>query len=137
MKFAEVPVNCAHKKSPVYAFVGFVGQTTGPFLPKKLFVFATRGERIFMVSSTVQSQIDQIPECKDVWEQFEKKASEAFDTYSASQLEDKDALNDSYRYQKEGFKAYRDCFSRKAKLKPFFASLMRQAQSMADRIQRD
>lgn len=43
----------------------------GPFLPKNLFVFATRGKRIFTVFSPVQSEINQIPECMDVWKQFE------------------------------------------------------------------
>ncbi len=137
MNFAEVPIKYDDKESVVNAFLGFVGQTTGHFLPKNLFVFVTKGNRIFMVSSPVQEEINEIAECNDVWGQFEKKASDAFDAYSASQLEDKKALNDFFRYEEEGFEAYKNCFSRKAKNEQFFAPLTGQAQSIVDRILKD
>src|SRR5438094_7091071 len=47
--FAEIPVKSANGKSYVRAFLGLTAQDIGPFIPKEIFVFVTKGNRILAV----------------------------------------------------------------------------------------
>jgi len=134
--FAEVPVRTTNDKSFAYAFLGLWAQDIGPFPPKTLFVFFANGDRVFVVSSEVQSNIDQIAECKDVWDGFKKKSDAASAAYQASELKDQKATDDMRRYEDEGFKAYCRCFEQRAKMEPFFEPLTKQAQTLVDNLQK-
>jgi len=134
--FAEVPVRTTNDKSFAYAFLGLWAQDIGPFPPKDLFVFFANGDRVFVVSTKVQSNIDQIAECKDVWDKFKKKSDAASATYRASEDKDQKASDDSVRYEEEGFRAYCRCFEERAKMEPFFKQLTKQAQTLVDSLQK-
>src|SRR5437773_5612067 len=134
--FAEVPVRTTNDKSFAYAFLGLWAQDIGPFPPKNLFVFFANGDRVFVVSTEVQSSIDQIAECKDVWDGFKKKSDAASAAYQASELKDQKATDDSLRYEEEGFRAYCRCFEQRAKMEPFFKQLRKQAQNLVDSLQK-
>src|SRR5437867_1850481 len=134
--FAEVPVRTTNDKSFAYAFLGLWAQDIGPFPPKNLFVFFANGDRVFVVSTEVQSNIDQIAECKDVWDGFKKKSDAASAAYQASELKDQKATDDSLRYEEEGFRAYCRCFEQRAKMEPFFKQLTKQAQNLVDSLQK-
>ena len=134
--FAEVPVRTANDKSFAYAFLGLWAQDIGPFPPKNLFVFFANGDRVFVVSTEVQSNIDQIAECKDVWDGFKKKSDAASAAYQASELKDQKATDDSLRYEEEGFRAYCRCFEQRAKMEPFVKQLTKQAQNLVDSLQK-
>src|SRR5437773_12316587 len=103
---------------------------------KNLFVFFANGDRVFVVSTEVQSNIDQIAECKDVWDGFKKKSDAASAAYQASELKDQKATDDSLRYEEEGFRAYCRCFEQRAKMEPFFKQLRKQAQNLVDSLQK-
>lgn len=133
--FVEVPINSSNNKSSAYAFLGLWAQDIGLFLPKTVFVFVSNESRVFIVSVPAQTPIYQIPECQSEWEDFEKKASAALDVFRASAFKDQKAIDDKFRYEQEGFDAYRSCFERKARTEPFFERLTRQAQSIVDQIQ--
>ena len=134
--FAEVPVRTTNDKSFAYAFLGLWAQDIGPFPPKNLFVFFANGDRVFVVSTEVQSNIDQIAECKDVWNGFKKKSDAASAAYQASELKDQKATDDTVRYEEEGFRAYCQCFEQRAKMEPFFKQLTKQAQTLVDNLQK-
>jgi len=134
--FAEVPVRTTNDKSFAYAFLGLWAQDIGPFPPKTLFVFFANGDRVFVVSTEVQSNIDQIAECKDVWDGFKKKSDAASAAYQASELKDQKATDDTVRYEEEGFRAYCQCFEQRAKTEPFFKQLTKQAQTLVDSLQK-
>jgi hypothetical protein len=134
--FAEVPVRTTNDKSFAYAFLGLWAQDIGPRPPKDLFVFFANGDRVFVVSTEVQSNIDQIAECKDVWDGFKKKSDAASAAYQASELKDQKATDDMRRYEDEGFKAYCRCFEQRAKMEPFFKQLTKQAQTLVDDLQK-
>ena len=135
--FAELPVTTTNDKSFAYAFLGLWAQEIGPFPPKHLFVFFANGDRVFAVSSEVQSNIDQIAECKDVWDGFKKKSDAAFAAYQGSELKDEKATDDDMRrYEDEGFRAYCRCFEQRAKMDPFFKQLTKQAQTLVDTLQK-
>jgi hypothetical protein len=131
--FAEVPVRTTNDKSFVYALLGLWSQDIGPFPPENLFVFFVNGDRVFVVSSEVQSNIDQIAECKDVWDKFKKKSDAAF---ASSELNKQKASDDMVRYEDEGFSAYCTCFGQRAKTEPFFKQLTKQAQTVVDSLQK-
>jgi hypothetical protein len=84
----------------------------------------------------VQGNIDQIAECKDVWDGFKKKSDAAFASYQASELKDQKATDDMQRYEEEGFRAYCRCFEQRAKIEPFFNQLTKQAQTLVDNLQK-
>src|SRR6266581_4170649 len=111
-------------------------QDIGPFPPKDLFVFFANGDRVFVVSTEAQSNIDQIAECKDVWDGFKKKSDAAFAAYQASELKEQKASDDMVRYEEEGFRAYCRCFEQRAKMEPFFKQLTEQAQTLVDNLQK-
>jgi len=135
--FAEVPVRTTNDKSLAYAFLGLWAQEIGPFPPKNLFVFFANGDRVFVVSTEVQSNIDQIAECKDVWDGFKKKSDAASAAYQASELKDQKATDDDMQKNEEdGFRAYCRCFEQRAKMEPFFKQLTKQAQTLVDNLQK-
>ena len=134
--FVEVPVRTTNDKSFAYAFLGLWAQDIGPRPPKNLFVFFANGDRVFVVSTEVQSNVDQIAECKDVWDGFKKKSDAASAAYQASELTDQKATDDMRRYEDEGFKAYCRCFEQRAKMEPFFKELTKQAQTIVDNLQK-
>ena len=135
--FAEVPVRTTNDKSLAYAFLGLWAQEIGPFSPKTLFVFFANGDRVFVVSTEVQSNIDQIAECKDVWDGFKKKSDAASAAYQASELKDQKATDDDMQKNEEdGFRAYCRCFEQRAKMEPFFKQLTKQAQTLVDNLQK-
>ncbi len=134
--FAEVPVRTTNDKSFAYAFLGLWAQDIGPFPPKNLFVFFANGDRVFVVSTEVQSNIEQIAECKDVWDKFKKKSDAAFAAHQASEVDEQKAGDDMVRYEDEGFSAYCKCFGQRAKMEPFFKQLTKQAQTLVDNLQK-
>ena len=134
--FAEVPVRTTKDKSFAYAFLGLWAQDIGPSPPKNLFVFFTNGDRVFVVSTEAQSNIDQIAECKDVWDGFKKKSDAASATYRELELKGQKPIDDSVRYEDEGFRAYCRCFEQRVKMEPFFKQLTKQAQTLVDNLQK-
>jgi hypothetical protein len=133
--FAEVPVRTTNDKSFAYAFLGLWGQDIGPFPPKHLFVFFANGDRVFVVSTEAKSKIDQIAECKDLWERLKKESDAASAADQASERKD-ERPTDGMQREKEDFRAYCRCFEQRAKLEPYFKQLTKQAQTLVDNLQK-
>jgi hypothetical protein len=129
--FAEIPVKSPNEKSYVRAFLGLTAQDIGPFIPKDIFVFVTKGNRILAVQSPAATEITEIPQCRSEWERFARKKSES------SGLTNEKALDEGVQYEQQGFEAYQRCYDREAKNQKFFASLKKQAQSIVDRLLRN
>ena len=135
--FAEIPVKSANGKSYVRAFLGLTAQDIGPFIPKDIFVFVTNGNRILAVQSPAATEITEIPQCRNEWERFAKKSSDAMEVYRSSGFKNQKASDESVQYEEQGFEAYQRCYDREAKNQKFFASLKKQAQSIVDRLLRN
>jgi hypothetical protein len=133
--FAEVPVRTTNDKSFAYAFLGLWGQDNGPFPPKHLFVFFANGDRVFVVSTEAKSKIDQIAECKDLWERLKKESDAASAAARASERKDEKPSDDMQR-EEEVFRAYCRCFEQRAKMEPYFKQLTKQAQTVVDNLQK-
>jgi hypothetical protein len=135
--FAEIPLKSADGKSYVHAFLGLTAQDIGPIIPKDIFVFVTNGNRILAVQSPAATEITEIPQCRNEWERFAKKKSDAMEVYRSSGSKDQKATDESVQYEEQGFEAYQRCYDREAKNQKFFASLKKQAQSIIDRLLRN
>jgi len=135
--FAEIPVKSPNEKAYVHAFLGLTAQDIGPFIPKDIFVLVTNGNRILAVQSPAATEITEIPECKNEWERFAKKSSDAMEVSRSSGSKDQKASDESVQYEEQGFEAYHRCYEREAKNQKFFASLKKQAQAIADRLLRN
>ena len=136
--FAEIPVKSANGKSYVRAFLGLTAQDIGPFIPKDIFVFVTKGNRILAVQSPAATEITEIPQCRNEWDRFAKKKADAMEVYRSSGSNNEKAFDESVQqYEQQGFEAYQRCYDREAKNQKFFASLKKQAQSIVDRLLRN
>jgi hypothetical protein len=136
--FAEIPVKSPNGKSYVRAFLGLTAQDIGPFIPKDIFVFVTKGNRILAVQSPAATEITEIPQCRNEWERFAKKKADANELYRSAGLNNPKAFDESVQqYEQQGFEAYQRCYDREAKNQKFFASLKKQAQSIVDRLLRN
>jgi len=135
--FAEIPVKSANGKSYVRAFLGLTAQDIGPFIPKDIFVFVTNGNRILAVQSPAATEITEIPQCRNEWERFAKKSSDAMEVYRSSGFKNQKASDESVQYEEQGFEAYQRCYDREARNQKFFAFLKKQAQSIVDRLLRN
>jgi len=135
--FAEIPVKSPNGKSDVRAFLGLTAQDIGPFIPKDVFVFVTKGNRILAVQSPAAAEITEIPQCRNEWERSAKKSSDAMEVYRSSGSNNQKASDESVQYEEQGFEAYHRCYDREAKNQKFFASLKKQAQSIVDRLLRN
>ena len=133
--FAEVPVRTTNDKWFAYAFLGLWGQDNGPSPPKHLFVFLANGDRVFVVSTEAKSKIDQIAECKDLWERLKKESDAASAADQASDLKDQKATDVRQR-EEEDFRAYCRCFEQRAKMEPYFKQLTKQAQTLVDNFEK-
>src|SRR5881396_1161743 len=134
--FAEIPVKSANGKSYVRAFLGLTAQDIGPFIPKEIFVFVMKGNRILAVQSPAATEITEIPQCRNEWERFAKKSSDAMEVYRSSGFKNQKASDESVQYEEQGFEAYQRCYDREANNQKFFAFLKKQAQSIVDRLLR-
>src|SRR5207249_5492071 len=136
--FAEIPVKSANGKSYVRAFLGLTAQDIGPFIPKEIFVFVTKGNRILAVQSPAATEITEIPQCRSEWERFARKKSDAYEAYRSSGLTNEKAFDEGVQHiEQQGFEAYQSCYDREAKNQKFFAPLKKQAQSIVDRLLRN
>jgi len=136
--FAEIPVKSPNGKSDVRAFLGLTSQDIGPFIPKDVFVFVTKGNRILAVQSPAAAEITEMPQCRNEWEKFAKKKADAMEVYRSSGLNNEKAFDEEVQqYEQQGFEAYQRCYDREARNQKFFASLKKQAQSIVDRLLRN
>ena len=136
--FAEIPVKSPNGKSYVRAFLGLTAQDIGPFIPKDVFVFVTKGNRILAVQSQAATEITEIPQCRNEWKRFAKKKADANELYRSSGLNNEKAFDEGVQqYEQQGFEAYQRCYDREARNQKFFASLKKQAQSIVDRLLRN
>jgi len=136
--FAEIPVKSPNGKSYVRAFLGLTAQDIGPFIPKDIFVFVTKGNRILAVQSPAATEITEIPQCRSEWERFARKKSDAYEAYRSSGLTNEKAFDEVVQHiEQQGFEAYQSCYDREAKNQKFFAPIKQQAQSIVDRLLRN
>jgi hypothetical protein len=87
-----------------------------------------------MANTSPSVNVRDIPKCVREWEVFEKKSSDSFKAYRASNLKDQTAIDNAHQSAERGFEAYYRCFRREAKNQPFYRQLKRQAQSLVNRL---
>lgn len=110
--YTDLPVKSVKDQSLARAFLGIYTQEPSvPGIPTHLFVFVTRGNRIFLVSAAIQVKINEIPQCLKEWQQEGKG-----------------------EYTDEAANVYYRCFKREAPKESFFPLLTQQAQSIVDRL---
>lgn len=131
--FADIPVTAGKGQDLAYAFLGLTAQDIGPFVPEEIYVFVSSRKRVFLVSAPVRAKVG-IAACKRVWDTYGKKSEKALTAYRDSDLKDEDAFNEHLREENKGFAAYTECYKEKTRNQPFFSALLKQAQSIVDRL---
>ena len=116
--------------------VGECTKNSGPRLVFDIvFVFFANDDHVFVVSTEAKSKIDQIAECKDLWERLKKESDAASAADQASERKDEKPTDDMQR-EKKDFRAYCRCFEQRAKMEPYFKQLTKQAQNLVDSLQK-
>ncbi len=133
IQFSDVPFE--NTKDIAQAFLTVNSQEVGPFVPSTLTLMAKSKSRIYVVKVDLKDQISQIPECKNAWDEFEKKSDAAFEAYQTSKS--KKAWAEHIKYEKDGFSAFRSCYEKEVKNQKEFAAIKTRAQSILDRIQKN
>ena len=133
--FSEIPVKSANNQTYASVFLGLSAQDIGDFTPENLYIFVAKGNQILMVVAPTNIKVNQIPQCKEIWDASAKSSEQALKIYRASNLKNEKAFEDHTRYEQKGFEEYKECYGREVKNQQFFAPLTNQAQSIIDRLQ--
>lgn len=108
MAFADVPVRHGSSIELARASVGLVAQDIGAWPPDTLVVQVLRGDRVYMVGTSLSPRLEQVPTC-------EAKCGRCRD--------------------QAAFDAYRRCVGAVLPTRPSFAAVVRRAQAMVDALQ--
>lgn len=134
-RFGELPTTPPTSMTVAKASLALSAQDIGPWPPSTILVFAARGDRIFVVMSSLKDRPEQVPACEARWNEGEAKYRQALRAWRSARPSDRSAHADPGRYEEEGFEAYRRCFARALPGHPSFAVLTRRAQDIINRLQ--
>lgn len=127
-RYADIPV-----AAPGVAMLIAHRQDIDPAEPRELIVTALRGERVFIWSAKAAAKSTMIPECQALWTASERKANAIQQKYQASDPKDEKLLDEYTKTQTDGDDAMRKCFGERAKRRPYFPALVKQAQDLVER----
>ena len=131
LKYAELPVKKPAKASLAFAMLNTRTQADGPRPPDSVIVSVVQGGRIYVVSAEAAAAIGPIPKCDAVWQEYEKKAEEAYGAEAQFDPNDKNRPDGS-KVRDQGDDAYHRCFAEQAPGEKSFPALVQQAQAIAD-----
>ncbi|HTA27783.1 MAG TPA: hypothetical protein VK809_08340 [Bacteroidia bacterium] len=124
----------ANNNFQAYSMVGGFGQDVGPFLPDYIFVFLADNHFIYMAEKPLKEPVEQIPECKAIWDSINLESQKAIEKYDASQLKDTASFN-QYEYLDElAFDEYCGCFQRELKKEIQFEAIQKELETMVKYI---
>ncbi|WP_121541100.1 hypothetical protein [Mariprofundus sp. EBB-1] len=119
MPFMALPIQ-ASKDVYIRATLALLGQDSGPYPPSVVYVYIERGDIILLLEHRLTEAISQVPAC-------EKK-------YNASMNHGGLA---SHPWEPDAaFLIYKNCFTDKAESLPFYKPMIKEVQSIVDRIMR-
>lgn len=110
MKFAEVPVRHGSSVELAQASVGLVAQDIGAWPPDTLVLQVIRGNRVYLVGTSLSPPLEQVPTC---------------------------AAKCGHCGDQPAFDAYRRCVGAVLPTRPSFAAVVRRAQVIVDALQAD
>ncbi|WP_448190702.1 hypothetical protein [Azospirillum sp. sgz301742] len=133
-QFAEIPV-VAPKAGFVFAMLALPRQDIGPWMPDRIILSVVQGGRVFIISQPTAVTITPISVCSDIWQDYQKKAKAALDAYRPTESKKDKALFAKYtRLEADGDAEHRRCFAAHLKEQSYFPALVRQTQSLMDRL---
>lgn len=133
-RFAEIPVE-APKASVVFAMLALARQDIGPWMPDHIIVSVVQGGRVFVVSQPSVVTIAPIPVCSDVWQRYDTERQRALDAYRPTESKkDKALFAQAAKLEADGDAEHRRCFASHVKEQSYFPAVLRQAQSLVDRL---
>lgn len=133
--YADIPVKSSNGKYFMKAFLGvFANEGVMSYSPDKIFIYISDGSHLIMLSAPTKIEEIHIPECHERYNDYDVKACAARQSYFDSDKQYPQFMDVADLLQNTGFKALYTCYQRKSKNMPFFVPLVKQAQSMVDRI---
>lgn len=131
-EYAAIPIAKPAKAKFAFAMLAGRSQDIVPMVPDEVMLSVVTDHRVFVVIAPAASKTAGIPACDLVWQDFQKRADQAYTAYTNSNPQD-DKLFDAYtQIQEEGSGAFGRCYNERAPHEAFFAALVKQAQAIAD-----
>jgi hypothetical protein len=97
-----------------------------------LLVALVKDGRVLIASAPATVKVKPMPACHKIWVDAQHEAIAAQEAYIASELKDQDSSDRRDKMDEEGAAAFHRCFAGRAGSQPFFAPLVRQAQTLID-----
>jgi len=133
-RYAEIPITKPAGASFAYAMLTATSQDVGPPAPTDIIVALIAGDRAYIVSANATAKITAIGACEAIAKELSAQADVAYQKYTASELKDEAAFNESTRLRESADTEYRRCYGEKASSEPFFAGVLKQAQALVDQL---
>jgi hypothetical protein len=116
-RYADLPVMKPTGADLAAGAFGVFQQADGPWPADAIVATVIKGDRVLVASTRLKSPIGKIPACGALWAKAKREQTE-------------EALE-------QGDKDYRACFNAQAPKERFFVGLVKDAQSLVDRLVRD
>jgi hypothetical protein len=132
--FAELPVIAHHQHSFARAVLYENAQDfVAPNPPENIAVSVVVGNTVFVLKE--RTTTGQMAACKVAYDQDSALADAAFASYRASQLKDQAEFKKYTDLQEVADSNFRHCFQQHLTQQPYYTDLVKQAQSLVDRIE--
>lgn len=118
--FAELPVRMGASTRRGRAVVGLAGQAYGSWPPNCLIVQVERGDRVFVVSASLDPPMEQVAACEARFKADESKIPRG---------------EAGHGLEERAFDAYRRCVGPKLPTRPSHAAVLGRAQAIVDRLE--
>ena len=133
-KFAELDIKPPEGTSFARAMLDRRQQDDGPGAPDEIIVSAVRGDRVYILTTPATPKPPVIAACEQVWKDFEKRSTEAYDKGRSGAMKDEEATKLGETLRNDGDKAFRACYAEKIKAMPVYAKLAERAQGLVDKV---
>jgi hypothetical protein len=129
--YADLLIEKPTAATTAVAFLALRRQAIFHAQPDEIIVAALNEEKLFLAHEPAASKPAPIAACETLWQGYKKKIDEADRDEGAAKSDVVEALG---RLEEEADQAFRDCYHARLSNEPFYATLLRQAQKLGDRL---
>jgi hypothetical protein len=132
--FGELPLSKPADAVTAYAMLAIRRQDIGPSAPDEILVSVIVGQRLYVVSAPVSTELKLMPACEAIWTEAQTKSNKILEAYSANDRKDDKLFDEHSRVQEQGDAAMRQCFAERIRSDAAFSGLTKQAQAIVDQL---
>jgi hypothetical protein len=131
--YAELSIDRALEAETAVAFLALRRQAIFHAQPDEIIVATLNNESLLLAHEPAVSKPAPIAACETLWQSYKKKIDEANRDEGEGKSDVVEALG---QLEEEADRAFRDCYRTRLSGEPVYAALLRQAQTLGDRLAR-